>query len=274
MIRVRCRPGSMTSLFAAILLAAVFVPANAQVVSPSTSAAVASSPLATVGSAGAESEDGPDKPSRLGVMADFNRDGTSDMAQVVPPADGSGLSFLEVSLGQADGVYKPVASRSTLGRSPKDIVVGDFNNDGIPDLIVGDDNGELMLLIGDGTGNMVAVGDIAHLESVVSIAVADFNHDGIPDLAVSDWRASTVTVLLGSGKGVFRSGGSFPLRMPGTTPHISVADFNGDGIPDLAVVYDDDQGDTFDVMLGTGKGSFTFAPQLSLTRDPNSHCVT
>ena len=46
------------------------------------------------------------------------------------------------------------------------------------------------------------------------------------------------------------------------------------GIPDLAVVYDDDDGDTYDVMLGNGSGAFTFAPSLSLARDPNSHCVT
>lgn len=48
-----------------------------------------------------------------------------------------------------------------------------------------------MLFLGDGTGNLVAVGNIAHLGSVVSIAVGDFNHDGIPDMAVSDWRSST-----------------------------------------------------------------------------------
>jgi hypothetical protein len=62
--------------------------------------------------------------------------------------------------------------------------------------------------------------------------------------------------------------------MPGTSPHLAAADFNGDGIPDLAVVYDDDEGATFDVLLGSGKGAFTLSPRLSLVRDPNSHCVT
>jgi hypothetical protein len=103
--------------------------------------------------------------------------------------------------------------------------------------------------------------------------VADFNHDGILDMAVSDWHAGTVVVLLGAGNGSFRSEWSFPLRMPGTTPHIAAADFNGDGIPDLAVVYDDEDEDTFDVMLGNGNGSFSYAPNRSLVRDPNSHCV-
>jgi hypothetical protein len=121
---------------------------------------------------------------------------------------------------------------------------------------------------------MVPAGEVAHLDSVVSIAVADFNHDGLPDLAVTDWRASSVTVLLGAGNGSFRRVWSFPLRMPGTTPHVAVADFNGDGILDLALVYDDDDGDMFEVMLGGGNGFFTDAPALSFVKDPNAHCPT
>jgi hypothetical protein len=132
----------------------------------------------------------------------------------------------------------------------------------------------MILFLGDGTGKMVSAGDVAHLSSVVSMVVADFNHDGIPDVAVTDWRASSVTIFLGTGKSSLRSGWSFPLRMGGTTPHLTVADFNGDGIPDLAVVYDNDDGDTYDVMLGHGNGTFTIAPALGLIRDPNSHCAT
>ncbi len=83
-----------------------------------------------------------------------------------------------------------------------------------------------------------------------------------------------MTVLLGAGDGSFHRVWSFPLRMPGTTPHVAVADFNGDGILDLAVVYDDDDGDMFEVMLGSGNGFFTDAPALSFVKDPNAHCPT
>jgi hypothetical protein len=60
--------------------------------------------------------------------------------------------------------------------------------------------------------------------------------------------------------------------MRGTRPHIAAADFNGDGIADLAVIYENDDGDTFDVMLGNGNGSFTIAPERGLARNPYSHC--
>jgi hypothetical protein len=104
--------------------------------------------------------------------------------------------------------------------------------------------------------------------------VADFNKDGIADIAVSDWRASTITVYFGSGNGSFGHTWSFPLRMRGTAPQIASADFNADGIPDLVVVYGDDDDPTFDVMLGNGNGTFTIAPERGFSRSPNSHCNT
>jgi FG-GAP-like repeat len=154
------------------------------------------------------------------------------------------------------------------------MVGGDFNNDGVPDLIVGGEDGTLTLFLGDGTGSFNFVREITDLESVMSIAAADFNNDGILDIAISDWRASSVTILLGNGKGSFGHMWSFPLRMRGTKPHIAAADFNGDSLLDLAVIYDEDEGDTFDVMLSNGNGTFTIDPGGGFTKDPNSHCNT
>jgi len=209
--------------------------------------------------------------SRVMIMADFNRDGIADMAEALP-GNGSEPSILKVSLGDATGGFHPVSSAPELGRAPKAIAAADFNGDGVPDLIVGDDDGTLRLFLGDGTGNLIPSGDVARLDSVVSIAVADFNGDGKPDLAISDWRAGAVTIFLGTGKGAFQTGWSFRLRTPGTVARVSAADFNGDGVPDLAVVYGDDDQYAFDVMLGDGKGVFVHSPELSFTRDPNSHC--
>ena len=79
---------------------------------------------------------------------------------------------------------------------------------------------------------------------------------------------SLVTVLLGVGKAAW----AFALRMRGTKPHIATADFNGDRVPGLAVIYEQDDGDTSDVILGNGNGTFTISPERGLVRDPNSHC--
>ena len=204
----------------------------------------------------------------LVVTADFNRDGIADIASVA--ANGR----LTVRLGRSDGTFLETASMPVSERKPRALIADDFNRDNIPDLLIGNEDGTVMLFLSDGTGRFAPGRTIAHLESVTSIAVADFNKDGIADIAVSDRRASNVTVYFGSGNGSFDHTWSFPLRVRGAAPQITTADFNDDGIPDLVVVYGDDDEPTFDVMLGNGNGTFTIAPERGFSRSPNSHCNT
>lgn len=87
-----------------------------------------------------------------------------------------------------------------------------------------------------------------------SVVSADFNRDGNVDLAVSDLVTSEVKVLLGNGKGGFRFGGKFSV--PGASA-MAVGDFNGDHIPDLAVVESGGTGQSSLAMfMGNGDGSF------------------
>jgi hypothetical protein len=204
----------------------------------------------------------------LVVTADFNRDRIADIASVA--ANGR----LTVRLGRSDGTFLETASMPVSTRKPRAMIANDFNGDGIPDLLIGSEDGTVSLFLVDQTGRMAPGREIARLQSVTSIAVADFNKDGIADIAVSDSRASTVTVYFGSGNASFEHTWSFPLRMRGTAPQITAADFNDDGIPDLVVVYGDGDDPTFDVMLGNGNGTFTIAPERGFSRSTNSHCST
>jgi hypothetical protein len=209
----------------------------------------------------------------LVVVGDFNRDGIADIAEIAATDDDHpGPRMLTMRLGRGDGTYRLAASTALAGSDPRTLVVGDFNGDGIPDVIVGDGDGTLTELLGDGKGNLALAGVVARVSSVASIAVGDFNRDGTLDLAVSDPLANTVTILLGSGNGAFRPAWTFHLPMQGKVYHLATADFNGDGVPDLAVTNDDE--DTFEVMLGNGNGTFTYAPELSHVLDPNEHCTT
>lgn len=251
MIRTLCTPSAIAFLSASILLVS----------------------LAALPAQAAASDDDSEQAPQLVVMADFNHDGIADMAKISPPTgEPSRPRSLIILLGQADGSFKSADADPPLGPDPQAVVVGDFNRDGNPDVIVGDADGSLMEFLGDGKGNLISNGDITRFASVVSIAVGDFNHDGSLDLAVSDSKSNTVTILLGEGKGSFRSAWSFRLPMQGRIFRLAAADFNSDGLPDLAVTSDDD--DSFEVMLGNGNGTFTSSPTLSRLKDPNAHCVT
>jgi hypothetical protein len=224
-------------------------------------------------SAGWASPDFPDEPTVLIATGDFNRDGIADMVEATSP-DGrdSNPHFLTVLLGHADGTFKSVASHNLIGGNPRALIVGDFNGDGNLDVIVGDDDGALVEFLGDGKGNLAGAGKIAALGSVVSVATGHFTREGHLDLVVSDVHSNSAVILLGVGDGSFRLTWSFQLPKQGTPFHVATADFNRDGIADLVITSEDDE--NYEVMLGNGNGTFTYAPELSHLRDPNSYCPT
>lgn len=102
-----------------------------------------------------------------------------------------------------------------------------------------------------------------------AVAAADFNGDGITDLAVSNSNSGQVilTILLGNGDGTFKATAASPTV--GLYPDaIIVGDYNGDGVPDLAVTSVDDNRVT--VLLGKGDGTFIPAPTLDTISTPQS----
>lgn len=98
-----------------------------------------------------------------------------------------------------------------------------------------------------------------------SVAVADFNGDGKLDLAVPVYSiftpASDMNILLGNGDGTFTPGPTFPLSGQNVNNAV-VADFNGDGKPDLAISLPD--ANEVQILLGNGDGSFTALPPISV----------
>jgi hypothetical protein len=91
----------------------------------------------------------------------------------------------------------------------------------------------------------------------VSICSADFNGDSKPDIAVINNASGTsnISVLLNNGSGGFGAPTFFAV---GALPHsICTADFNGDGIADLATT--NIGPGNVSVLLGNGSGGFTAA---------------
>jgi len=163
---------------------------------------------------------------------------------------------------------------------PVEIVVADFNGDGVPDLAAtnsyldGSGVGSVSIMLaqvraGAGTGRFLAHTDFPVGGKPLGIVAGDFNSDGIKDLAVGNYGSNSVTVLLGQGSGGVGNG-SFgpPVDYPaGNKPYeLVAADFNGDGITDLAVC---DNGEpSIKILIGQGSaghGNGTFVLTTSLT---------
>jgi hypothetical protein len=91
-----------------------------------------------------------------------------------------------------------------------------------------------------------------------SIVTADFNKDGKPDLAMFTDTPSAVSVLLNDGSGGFRPGGTYALAGYLTGHVLTTADFDGDGVLDLAA------GGSAGVFLLRGNGDGTFGTPVSI----------
>src|SRR6266702_1990032 len=162
-------------------------------------------------------------------------------------------------------------------QGPSNIVVGDFNGDGKPDLAVanfGDWN--VYVLLGNGDGTFQVARSVYFNGGGARfwyIAEGDFNGDGKLDLAVTDYSNNNVSVLLGNGDGTFQAPQSLPV---GLNPrYFALGDFNSDGILDLAVAdYGCSQechpspSNTVLVLLGNGDGTFRPAPNLTVGNGP------
>src|SRR5262249_18578466 len=98
-----------------------------------------------------------------------------------------------------------------------------------------------------------------------AVTVADFNRDGKPDLAVVNTGPfstfqSSLSVLLGNGNGSFQPAVTTDILnsgpATGTASTLAVGDFNGDGLPDVALNTAGPAGPAVEVLLGKGDGSF------------------
>ena len=107
-----------------------------------------------------------------------------------------------------------------------------------------------------------------------SAEIGDFNNDGYSDIAVTSETDSSVTILLGNGKGDFMPADKSPFYAGSIPNDIAVRDFNKDGNMDLAFANHEKQYLT--ILLGNGKGDFTPANNSPFQTKgiPHTHGIT
>ncbi|MBU7586862.1 MAG: VCBS repeat-containing protein [Nostoc sp. TH1S01] len=143
----------------------------------------------------------------------FDGDGSLDVAK--PADDGN---FIQVTFSGSSST-EPVPY--TVGTRPTEVAVGDFNSDGILDLVSANSNStKVSVLLGDGSGDFGTAFDFnlgsSSSGSFGQLTVGDFNGDGKDDISREN-ADGTISVLLNNTLGylthsnnddIFQLGGS------------------------------------------------------------------
>lgn len=186
------------------------------------------------------------------VGGDFNLDRHLDLAVV-----NLGSGDVTVLLGDGTGGFSEAqGSPVPVGVNPVPIASADFNEDGYPDLAVANGLADTVtILLGSESGFKTApTPPLVVGNGPRSLAFGDFDQDGHLDLVIASRFVSNVTVLLGDGHGDFSKAPGSPFSTDKDPRSLAVADFDQDGLVDLAVANAGDG--TVTVFTGTGRGRF------------------
>jgi hypothetical protein len=202
-------------------------------------------------------------PSNL-VVSDFNNDGKLDLATV----NNSGNS-VSILLGNGNGFFQSHVDFA-VGTGPLWLVAGDFDKDGNMDLAaLNATAATVSILLGNGDGTFKPQTFKPHLVFATtgtgpsSMTTADLNRDGNLDLVVTNFNSfggNSVSIFLGNGDGTFRY--LYDPTVAQGPLSVIAADFNGDGILDLAVAAGCGDGSScgrpgsVSILLGLGNGVF------------------
>lgn len=195
------------------------------------------------------------------ATGDFNGDARPDLA--VTAHDSNDLIIL-LNDGRGSFAAAP-GSPFPLVRGPQahnhGLAVADANADGHLDLATSNCNGNsVSVLLGNGQGGFrpAAGSPYAVGRCPYPLALGDINQDGHLDIVTPNVNGSTVSVLLGDGRGGFAAAPNSPLSVQARPYHAGLADLNGDGKLDVVTTHDDVT--TFTVLLGDEGGGFAPAP--------------
>jgi hypothetical protein len=210
------------------------------------------------------------------LLADFNRDGHTDIALGCSDRKNANLNNgnggtnggLVIILGNGDGTFQAPTLYPT--GDVAGIAMGDFNSDGLIDIVL-TDNAQQNVLFFAGNGNgtftqkppTISTSAAAH-----GVVVADFNGDSIDDVAYAVGAANQLSdlyVAINNGNGTFQVPATPAATQIGE--FLTTGDTNADNKADIVAATiirpgpypnpsNHNLGNSLFVLLGNGNGTF------------------
>jgi len=205
------------------------------------------------------------------VAGDIDGNGTVDLVAISMGSSGGVGCSVYLNNGKASFTPGPACPYISAGDAIMWKLV-DMNDDGLPDLLVSTlaTNG-IYLLLNQG-GKFANPQLLATPGTNQTFAIADWNDDGRPDIAynaVGTGGTEEVHFLLNQGNGRFQD--TMTTGLLGMTGTLIAADFNVDGVPDLAIEYVPPPGNfelVVSIFLGQGNNAFVSGSETTFYPAP------
>jgi FG-GAP-like repeat len=177
-------------------------------------------------------------------LVDLNDDGALDLVIAASDTTLAGNQpGVAAFLNDGKGSFTALPMQPPGGQQ---IVVGDLNGDGRPDVVVGTPTStlgftisSLAVFLNTGQGALAAPTTyvLEETNGFGTLALADMNGDGAVDVVATDFGRGRLFVLLNDGKGNLTDPSVAPFyAVPTTASTVVAQDFNGDGRPDILLL--------------------------------------
>jgi hypothetical protein len=156
------------------------------------------------------------------------------------------------------GNLKTAVTYTTAGtytNAPQTVAIGDINNDGKNEIVVGNSGLNIEVFVQDGAGGLVSSVTYSTINSY-KIKIADLNHDGRLDVVGMGWGTDTVDVFLQNANGTLNPPVIYDVKHGGYDD-LAVGDVNNDGLTDIVVMSGQSYADlNIGVLIQKSDGTF------------------
>jgi hypothetical protein len=220
------------------------------------------------------------------AIGDLDVDGKPDVAIINQASSTlSVLRNLSTTGSITAGSFAPKVDFNLNSTLPRALAIGDLDGDGKPELVVANFNAATISIFRNistsgslTTSSFAPKVDFATGSGPSSVAIGDLDGDGKPEIAVASEAANRVSVFRNTWLTSTLGAGSFAAKVDlvtGSTPvSVGIADFDGDGKPDLAVA--NNLSNTVSVLRNTAsvgtiqESSFAGKVDFAVGTNPNS----
>jgi len=202
------------------------------------------------------------------AIGDVNNDGRNDVVMTTSSYGSINNFKIFVFLQDATGgLDSPViyATSATYGGSIQTIAIGDINNDGRNDVVIGKTSTGIEVFLQNNAGTLNS-GVFYPSADSNKIQIADLNHDGLLDVVGIGWGTNTASVWLQNGSGTLNAPAIYSVTHGGYDD-LEVGDVNNDGLPDIVVMSGQVMLPNLGILTQNASGTFN-APIYYSVSDP------